>query len=858
LNNDGNLDLFLNFDPSGVGAWIAYGHGDGTFGNNGGPDLYIPTPVDRGPVALGYLTGNGILDAVISDYNPSNGLTSNIYVLQQTSVADWVGLDGKFASTSSPGLSVNGPYTGRTFSIGQIAIGDINGDGNPDITLVEDPTDNGYGQTLTYFNQGTTNGLAGFNTNTGSFYFALLANGAKPDSMTLGDYNNDGQIDILLGDGTYNGGGVWLLTNQSQVVADPTLNVQANGQYTVNFANLQLGQVAGVAFADSARDGRRQPGAPGVPDITVFLDVDGNGKYDPGVDPVTTTNADGLYAFSGLSPQLTGIVLAQSLVTADLAASPAAGYPVELAAATHSTGLRRDFAIRARLLYPVADQTVAAGQTLTLTVSQTPDAHRRQSSTPSGPLVFLLDPGAPAGMTIDPLTGLLSWTPGENQAGGTYAVTVRVRDPYDPLHTDSRTFTLSVVASTTTTLLQAAPPLSVFGQDVTFTVAVSAVAPATGTPTGQVIFEDNGVPLGSAPLSNGVAGFTLSTLSVGSHSITAFYSGDATFAASTSNVVVLMVAPLLSGSGVAVNGFEFSPLSDVTVATFTAGDGSTPASAFSATIAWGDGSSSAGTITVAGGVYSVLGSHTYTDEGSYAIVVSLSGPGGAAASLSSSATLLEQLLPDGTRGDANQRYVSELYRDLLGRQVDPTGLGNLAPPLDSGVLSRAQVVAAITSSGEYQTDEVEQLYKHYLDRDVDPTGLSNALAALAAGETLEQVAAGIIGSPEFVNLHGRDTTVALNALYELALGRAIDSTGLSNASAALAVGMSLSDVALGVLTSDEYRSDLVNSYYLLFLDRSADAVGLANAVSALDHGASDAQIVAGLVTSDEYFNKTSA
>jgi hypothetical protein len=61
-----------------------------------------------------------------------------------------------------------------------------------------------------------------------------------------------------------------------------------------------------------------------------------------------------------------------------------------------------------------------------------------------------------------------------------------------------------------------------FNQPVTFTATVTP-----STCTGTVTFSDTADVLGSAPLSSGSAGITVSTLSAGSHSIRAFYSGDA-------------------------------------------------------------------------------------------------------------------------------------------------------------------------------------------------------------------------------------------------------------------------------------------------------------------------------------------
>src|SRR5713101_141767 len=77
---------------------------------------------------------------------------------------------------------------------------------------------------------------------------------------------------------------------------------------------------------------------------------------------------------------------------------------------------------------------------------------------------------------------------------------------------------------------------SAFGQAVTFTATVSAVPPGSGTPTGTVQFKDGVTNLGSpVTLSSGTAtSSSISSLTVGAHSITAVYSGDSNFAGSTS------------------------------------------------------------------------------------------------------------------------------------------------------------------------------------------------------------------------------------------------------------------------------------------------------------------------------------
>jgi hypothetical protein len=76
--------------------------------------------------------------------------------------------------------------------------------------------------------------------------------------------------------------------------------------------------------------------------------------------------------------------------------------------------------------------------------------------------------------------------------------------------------------------------------------------------------------------------------------------------------------PVNATGGFQVNGVEGQPINNVKVATFTnPSNPGEPASNFSATVAWGDGTTSTGAIfgPDAGGVYTVTGSHTYVEEG---------------------------------------------------------------------------------------------------------------------------------------------------------------------------------------------------------------------------------------------------
>jgi hypothetical protein len=96
-------------------------------------------------------------------------------------------------------------------------------------------------------------------------------------------------------------------------------------------------------------------------------------------------------------------------------------------------------------------------------------------------------------------------------------------------------------ANTSTTVISSLHP-SVRGQSVIFTATVKATAPGAGTPTGTVTFKDGGKVLGTKALDgSGQATYTTTSLSVGTHSITAVYGGDSNFNGSTSPTLTQVV-----------------------------------------------------------------------------------------------------------------------------------------------------------------------------------------------------------------------------------------------------------------------------------------------------------------------------
>lgn len=309
---------------------------------------------------------------------------------------------------------------------------------------------------------------------------------------------------------------------------------------------------------------------------------------------------------------------------------------------------------------------------------------------------------------------------------------------------------------------------------------------------------------------------------------------------------------------VAPVGHEGSPIT-VDVGFFTHGNNTEPVSGFSATINWGDGTTSVGQVEGGNGSsYVVSGTHTYQDEGTFTVSGTVTDTsGGVSMNLGAVVGIHEALLPDGTDGTANQRFISELYSDLLHRGVDANGLAFWSAQLDGGA-TRAQIAAGIENSDEYRHVEIDSLFEHYLHRHVDPSGLSTFNDALKNGATDEQVAAAIVGSDEYFALNGSTNDGFLNALFEDALNRPIEPAAKTAFEQFLAGGMTREQAAMFVFNSPEYHNDLVAQIYLDALDRPVDADGQSYWAGKLAGGQTDEQVLAAIAGSDEYFAKTSA
>lgn len=129
---------------------------------------------------------------------------------------------------------------------------------------------------------------------------------------------------------------------------------------------------------------------------------------------------------------------------------------------------------------------------------------------------------------------------------GSHSITAAYAGDASFKNSTSAAISQSIGKASTTTTLKTSLANAVFGQSVTLTATLGVVSPGSGFPTGTVTFKDGTKVLGTGTMSlvNGkvVATFVTSSLSVGTHSITAVFAGTVAFNTSTSAVLTQTIA----------------------------------------------------------------------------------------------------------------------------------------------------------------------------------------------------------------------------------------------------------------------------------------------------------------------------
>ena len=175
-------------------------------------------------------------------------------------------------------------------------------------------------------------------------------------------------------------------------------------------------------------------------------------------------------------------------------------------------------------------------------------------------------------------------------------------------------------------------------------------------------------------------------------------------------------------------------------------------------------------------------------------------------------------------------FVALLYQNVLGRAPDAAGFSHWTGGLDTGALTRQEVVLGFSDSAEFKSKtapdladglwaldpaavDVVRVYLTTLDRLPDAGGLAHWTdARKSGGVTVRQLEAAFIGSAEFGAKHGGATTDAgfVDLLYRNVLDRGADADGLAHWVGGLDAGrVTRAEVVHGFAFSDEMTAKIL-------------------------------------------------
>jgi hypothetical protein len=503
FNHDSKLDILsANYIPD-VWFSVTYlqGFGDGTFA--AARDYFAPQPAPGG-----YAFGVGVATA---DFN-NDGHPD--FALGNWGSSD-VGITVFLGNTSGwqPGVNYG---SGGSFNF--VATGDFNSDGKQDIVASDDST-------------GNIDLFLGNGDGTFQAPIVFSAGSGSAQGLVSADFNGDGKPDLAVvtapnnvivminnGAGGFNTPVSYSITSLGLEIAVADLNNDGALDLVIpqaesHYASILMGHGDGTFTPQPDYDlGNNFPVA------LAIGDWNGDGKKDIAVTIDDETNSMGIAVALGNGD---GTFQAATLYSASSNPGSDLPYPSEISAADVDRDGNLDLVYvnsefgTVGVLYGTASGTFGL-----------------PNEFPAG--------GYPYGLiTVD-----------ANGDGGIDAI--MAGDSFSGI-------TVLLNSSGSTISLTASPNPAAAGQSVTFTATVVASAQGdTAVPGGTVTFYDGGTPLGTGTLSGSQASVSISTLSVGSHTITATYSGDSSFFQNTSAPVteVINVAGPAPGYQVAANPTE--------------------------------------------------------------------------------------------------------------------------------------------------------------------------------------------------------------------------------------------------------------------------------------------------------------
>src|SRR6266536_6112644 len=527
------------------------------------PLTYDPGGINPSSVAVADVNGDGHLDLVVA-----YGSEGSVGVLL-----------GKGDGTFQPAVKYSSGGAGA-FSV---AIADVNGDGKPDIVALNAIYDVGTVGVLLGNGDGTLQPPVTYSTGVYSM----------PDSLAVGDLNGDGHPDIAMAnfghsDCDCNDGRVGVLWGNSDGTFQPAVFFPSGGYDTVSITiragllvviNLCQDQYCDWPNGSVCVNGSCYDSGGMNPYSVAVGDLNGDGRPDivvanatsnPNNDPSKTVGVllnDGwggfqsavLYNPGGAYPDLGAVADLNGDGKPDIVVGTRRGTSVllgngdgtvqppvivgplggRLIAADLNGDGKPDLIGIGRVLLNTSGYATTTHVTSSLNpsfsnqpVTFTAVVTSKTRTIPDGELVTFHD-GTTAMASVALADGTATYSTSSLTAKTHYIKATYAGDA--TLAPSKGSVQQAVLKYPTTTILTSSPNPSTYAQPVTFTATVTQTGPYP--PSGKVWFKDGTTGVGTVTLTSGVATLTKKWLAVGTHPITAQYLGDANSAKSTSTVL---------------------------------------------------------------------------------------------------------------------------------------------------------------------------------------------------------------------------------------------------------------------------------------------------------------------------------
>jgi hypothetical protein len=304
--------------------------------------------------------------------------------------------------------------------------------------------------------------------------------------------------------------------NGSPVLSDSetiTVTVDANDAPVLNpIGNKVVDELATLSFTATASDAESPPQT-----LTFSLSGAPSGAS---IDPST-----GVFTWTPTEAQGPGSYTFTVIVTDN--GSPALSDSETITVTVNEINV-------APVLNAIGNKSVDELTTLTFTATAT------DADLPANTLTFSLS-GAPSGASIDPSTGVFTWTPTEAQGPGSYTFTVIVTDNGSPALSDSETITVTVNE------INVAPVLNAIGNksvDELTTLSFTATASDADIPSNTLSYSLSGAPSG-ASINSSTGVFTWTPTEAqgpGNYSFSVVVTDNGTPALSDSETITVQVA----------------------------------------------------------------------------------------------------------------------------------------------------------------------------------------------------------------------------------------------------------------------------------------------------------------------------